>query len=48
MYLSVLSVNGRKAHPHLQVETEQVVSATMSKVSQVAGMSEAAGGKHAG
>ena len=43
----MLSVSGSKVHPYLGVETEQIVSATMFKVSQVAEISEAAGGKHA-
>lgn len=43
----MLSVNGTKAHPHLQVETGQIVSATVFKVSQITEISEAAGGKHA-
>jgi len=41
----VLSANGTKAHLHLQVETEQIVSATMFKVSEIMEISEAAGGK---
>lgn len=42
-----LSVNGAKAHLHLQVETEPMVSETNFKVSQVTEIREAAGGKHA-
>lgn len=41
-----LSVNGTKAHLHLQVETEPMVSVTTFKVSQITEISEAAGGKH--
>lgn len=42
-----LSVNGTRAHLHLQAETEPMVSVTNFKVSQITEVNEAAGGKHA-
>lgn len=42
-----LSVNGTKAHLHVQVETEPMVSVTKFKVSQITEINDSAGGKHA-